>query len=60
MPMFHSQIALAYNPDVVKDPPKTYDELVKWVAANPEAVRLQRHQGRHVRRRLRHGLGRTP
>ncbi len=36
MPMFNSQIALAYNPDVVKDAPKTYDELVKWVEANPK------------------------
>ena len=38
MPMFNSQIALAYNPDVVKDAPKTYDELVKWVAANPKQL----------------------
>ena len=36
MPMFNSQIALAYNPDVVKDPPKSYADLVKWVAANPK------------------------
>jgi putative spermidine/putrescine transport system substrate-binding protein len=36
MPMFNSQIALAYNPDVVKDVPKTYDELAKWVEANPK------------------------
>jgi ABC-type uncharacterized transport system YnjBCD substrate-binding protein len=35
IPMFHSQTALAYNPDYVKDPPKTYDELVAWVKANP-------------------------
>lgn len=35
MPMFHSQIALAYNPAVVKTPPKTYAELVDWVAKNP-------------------------
>ena len=36
MPMFNSQIAIAYNPEVVKDPPKTFDELEKWVAANPK------------------------
>lgn len=35
MPMFHSQIALAYNPAMVPNPPKTYDELAKWVAENP-------------------------
>lgn len=36
MPMFHSQTAIAYNPAFVSDPPKTYDELVAWVAANPK------------------------
>ncbi len=36
MPMFHSQTAIAYNPDLVKDPPGTYDELVAWVQANPK------------------------
>jgi ABC-type uncharacterized transport system YnjBCD substrate-binding protein len=35
MPMFHSQTAIAYNPALVPNPPKTYDELVKWVKANP-------------------------
>lgn len=35
MPMFSSQTALAYNPDLVKNPPKSYDELVKWVDAHP-------------------------
>jgi ABC-type uncharacterized transport system YnjBCD substrate-binding protein len=35
MPMFHSQIAIAYNPAIVPNPPKTYEELVKWVADNP-------------------------
>ena len=35
MPMFHSQTALAYNPDFVKDPPKSYAELVEWVKQNP-------------------------
>jgi len=36
MPMFNSQTALAYNPDLVKDPPSTYDELVEWVRKNPK------------------------
>lgn len=36
LPMFHSQIALAYNPDLVKSPPKSYTELVAWAKANPK------------------------
>jgi putative spermidine/putrescine transport system substrate-binding protein len=28
MPMFHSQTAIAYNPDIVKDVPDSYAELV--------------------------------
>jgi len=35
MPMFHSQTALAYNPDVVKNPPKNFSELKEWVKKNP-------------------------
>lgn len=35
IPMFHSQTALAYNPEYVKDPPKTFEELVAWVKNNP-------------------------
>ena len=35
MPMFHSQTALAYNPEVVTDPPTSYEELVEWVKENP-------------------------
>jgi putative spermidine/putrescine transport system substrate-binding protein len=35
MPMFHSQTALAYNPDEVPEPPKSYEELVEWVKENP-------------------------
>jgi ABC-type uncharacterized transport system YnjBCD substrate-binding protein len=35
MPMFHSQIAIAYNPAIVPNPPKTYAELAEWVKANP-------------------------
>jgi ABC-type uncharacterized transport system YnjBCD substrate-binding protein len=36
MPMFHSQIALAYNPDLVQDPPKTFDDLAAWVKEHPK------------------------
>ncbi|MDY0092383.1 MAG: extracellular solute-binding protein [Candidatus Vecturithrix sp.] len=35
IPMFHSQTAIAYNPEYVKDPPKTFEELVAWVKNNP-------------------------
>jgi ABC-type uncharacterized transport system YnjBCD substrate-binding protein len=35
MPMFHSQTAIAYNSDVVKTPPASYQELVDWVDKNP-------------------------
>jgi putative spermidine/putrescine transport system substrate-binding protein len=35
IPMFHSQTALAYNPDEVPDPPTSYEELVEWVKENP-------------------------
>ncbi|HTZ77246.1 MAG TPA: extracellular solute-binding protein [Stellaceae bacterium] len=35
IPMFNSQTAIAYNSDMVKNPPASYDELVKWVDANP-------------------------
>jgi ABC-type uncharacterized transport system YnjBCD substrate-binding protein len=36
MPMFLSQTAIAYNTTMVNDPPKTYADLAKWVAANPK------------------------
>ena len=36
LPMFHSQIAFAYNPDLVKTPPKSYAELAEWVKKNPK------------------------
>ncbi len=36
IPMFHSQTAIAYNPALVKSPPKNYDELTSWVQANPK------------------------
>jgi ABC-type uncharacterized transport system YnjBCD substrate-binding protein len=35
MPMFMSQIAIAYNPQTVPNPPRTMDELVAWVQAHP-------------------------
>ncbi len=37
MPMFHSQTAIAYNSALVKNPPKSYDELVTWTQKNPKA-----------------------
>src|SRR5205823_7692022 len=36
MPMFHSQIVFAYNPDLVKNPPKSFSELAEWVKKNPK------------------------
>lgn len=36
MPMFSSQTALAYNPALVSNPPKSYDELQQWAAAHPK------------------------
>ncbi len=36
VPMFHNQIAIAYNPRNVSKPPKSFEELVAWVAANPK------------------------
>lgn len=37
MPMFHSQTAIAYNSAFVKNPPKSYDELVTWTQKHPKA-----------------------
>ncbi|MBI1218301.1 MAG: extracellular solute-binding protein [Rhodobacteraceae bacterium] len=37
MPMFNSQTAIAYNPDLVKNPPTTYAELADWAAKHPKA-----------------------
>jgi len=34
MPMFHSQTAIAYNADLIKDPPNSYAELREWVKKN--------------------------
>ena len=36
MPMFNSQTAFAYNPALLPNPPKSYDELVAWTAKNPK------------------------
>jgi ABC-type uncharacterized transport system, periplasmic component len=33
--MFHNQIAIAYHPSKVANPPKTFEELAAWVKANP-------------------------
>jgi ABC-type uncharacterized transport system YnjBCD substrate-binding protein len=35
VPMFHNQIAIAYHPAKVANPPKSFDDLVTWVKANP-------------------------
>jgi len=35
MPMFHSQAVVAFNPKYVPNPPKTYEEIVKWAEENP-------------------------
>lgn len=37
MPMFHSQTAIAYNPALVPNPPKSYEELDAWARKNPKA-----------------------
>ena len=36
MPMFQSQTAIAYNPAVVRNPPRTYDDLIAWAQQNPK------------------------
>jgi maltose-binding protein MalE len=36
MPMFNSQTALAYNPALLPNPPKSYEELATWVKENPK------------------------
>jgi ABC-type uncharacterized transport system YnjBCD substrate-binding protein len=35
VPLFQSQIVLAYNPDRVSSPPKNFNELEAWIRANP-------------------------
>ncbi|ADZ71616.1 ABC transporter periplasmic binding protein [Polymorphum gilvum SL003B-26A1] len=36
MPMFNSQTAIAYNPALVPNPPRSYEDLRAWAAANPK------------------------
>lgn len=36
IPMFQSQTAIAYNPALVKNPPKTYADIEAWSKANPK------------------------
>ena len=36
MPMFNSQTAVAYNPALVQNPPKSYAELADWAKAHPK------------------------
>src|SRR3546814_10398933 len=35
VPMFHNQIAIAYHPTKVPNPPTSFDDLLAWVRANP-------------------------
>jgi ABC-type uncharacterized transport system YnjBCD substrate-binding protein len=36
MPMFHSQTAIAYNPELVENVPGSYAELAEWVKKHPK------------------------
>ncbi|PZD95410.1 ABC transporter substrate-binding protein [Paenibacillus sambharensis] len=36
IPLFHSQIALAYNPDKVTEVPDNFDQLEQWIKDNPK------------------------
>jgi len=36
MPMFNSQTAIAYNPDMVKDAPQSYAQIRDWAEAHPK------------------------
>lgn len=36
MPMFNSQTAIAYNPALVPNPPKSYTELAAWAKEHPK------------------------
>jgi ABC-type uncharacterized transport system YnjBCD substrate-binding protein len=36
MPMFNSQTALAYNPALVPNPPRSYAEIAEWAKAHPK------------------------
>jgi hypothetical protein len=56
LPMFHSQIAFAYNP-ISSRRRRSPTRSSRVGEEEPETVRLQRRQGRHVGRGLRDGLG---
>lgn len=36
VPIHRNQTGLLYNPDVVTDPPQTWEELEAWIEANPK------------------------
>ncbi len=36
LPMFDSQVAIAYNPAIVKQPPRSFAELTAWAKQNPK------------------------
>lgn len=36
VPLFQSQVVLAYNPALVSDPPQTFQALEEWIKANPK------------------------
>ena len=36
IPMFHSQVVIAYNPKYVTKPPKTYQDIIDYAKANPK------------------------
>ncbi len=36
MPMFNSQTAIAYNPALVQNPPKSYTDLAAWAKEHPK------------------------
>ena len=36
LPMFDSQVAIAYNPALVKDPPRSFAALTDWVKQHPK------------------------
>ena len=57
IPMFQSQIAIAYNPALVKKPPKNYEELAAWAKANPRKFGYNGIKGGMSGVALRRGLG---
>jgi len=36
VPVYRNQTGLLYDPQRVSDPPQTWDELVRWIKANPK------------------------